>query len=96
MFKLRGYIRKLESRIPVSYTHLDVYKRQVHAFPDEALSNRGDGIRNIQMASYRGIVIILEDHGYKLALQPYLWNPSSTFLATEDVLGQKIMSITLA
>ena len=68
----------------------------VHAFPDEVLPNRGDGLRNSQMASHRGIVIVLEDHCYKLALQHYLRNPSSTFLATEDALGQKIRSITLA
>ena len=96
----------------VSYTHLDVYKRQaqttqmtalhlggdvpVHASPDEVVPNRGDGLRNTQMASQRGIVIVLEHHWYKLARQPYLRNPSSTFLATEDALGQKIRSITLA
>ena len=62
----------------------------VHAFPDEVFLNRGDGLRNTQMASYRGIVIILEDHWYKLARQHYLRNPSSTFLAAEDALGQMI------
>ena len=67
----------------------------VHAFPDEVLPNRGDGLRNTQMASHRGIVKVLEDHWYKFALQHYLRKPSSTFLATEDALGQKEKSITL-
>ena len=49
----------LESAVPVSYTHLDVYKRQVRHFTDSYSSvrlNRGINLFNNDIGSGRGWV----------------------------------------
>ena len=39
-----------EERGPVSYTHLDVYKRQVYLYPYSTIQQKNDNITGIQVA----------------------------------------------
>ena len=57
----------------------------IHALPDKVLPNAGNGLRNPLMSTYRGIVIVAEDHGHEFARQHNLRGPSFFLSATQDL-----------